>query len=246
MDRRAKEKERLKQWARVELRAPDDGFIIEQNVALHETVVDNTTNLFQIAKVDPLIVLASVPEDDLPALQDLKDQTQNHIGWTVHTVGTKPIAGFVDDIGYLIDPNQHTAVVRGHIPNPDGLLRAGQFVTATVDLLPPKNVVEVPIGALVEDGKDSIVFVQTDPKEPIYTMRRVEVTNRFDRTAYVRSVPVTRKGEQRAAGDAGQASLPTEPFREGERVLTTGALELKTALENKLSENVKPEEPKTP
>ena len=62
----------------MELKAPDDGFIIEQNVALHETVVDNTTNLFQIAKVDPLIVLAAVPEDDLPALQDLKNQTQNH------------------------------------------------------------------------------------------------------------------------------------------------------------------------
>ena len=46
-------------------------------------------------------------------------------------------------------------MVRGHIPNPEGLLRAGQFVTATVELLPPKNVVEVPISAVVEDGKDS-------------------------------------------------------------------------------------------
>ena len=40
---------------------PEDGYIIEQNVALHETIVDNTTNLVQIAKVDPLIVLASGP-----------------------------------------------------------------------------------------------------------------------------------------------------------------------------------------
>jgi cobalt-zinc-cadmium efflux system membrane fusion protein len=245
VDRRAKGKERLKQWARVELKAPVDGFVIEQNVSLHETVVDNTTNLFQIAKVDPLIVLASVPEDDLPALQELKDQTQNHMGWTVQTVGTKPIAGFIDDIGYLIDPNQHTAVVRGHIPNPHGLLRAGQFVTATVELLPPKDVVEVPIGALVEDGKDSIVFVETDPKDATYTMRRVDVTNRFDRTAYVRSTPLTKE-EERAAKEAGQSSLPTEPLREGERVLTTGSLELKTALENKLSESVKPDEPKAP
>ncbi len=244
VDRRNKGKERLKQWARVELRAPVDGFIIEQNVALHETVVDNTTSLFQIAKVDPLVVLSSVPEDDLPSLQDLKDQTQNHITWSVRTVGAKPIEGYVDDIGYLIDPNQHTAVVRGHIPNPDGLLRAGQFVTATVELLPPKNVVEVPIGALVEDGKDSIVFVQTDPKEPIYTMRRVEVTNRFDRTAYVRSVPLANE-KARAAGEGGEAPLPVEPLREGERVLTAGALELKAALENKLSENAKPEESKT-
>ena len=78
----------------MELKAPDDGFIIEQNVALHETVVDNTTNLFQIAKVDPLIVLAAVPEDDLPALQDLKSQTQNHIGWTVRTVGSRTDCGF--------------------------------------------------------------------------------------------------------------------------------------------------------
>ena len=242
-DRRAKAQDRLKRWARVELKARDDGFIIEQNVALHETVVDNTTNLFQIAKVDPLIVLAAVPEDDLPALQDLKSQSQAWIGWTVRTVGTQPIAGLVDDIGYLIDPTQHTAVVRGHIPNPNGLLRAGQFVTATVELRPPKDVVEVPIGAVVEDGKDSIVFVQADPKKPVYTMRRVQVTNRFEQTAYVRSVPAT-KNEELAPGEERQSSLPTEPLREGERVLTAGALELKTALANKLSATAKPEEPK--
>ena len=194
-------------------------------MALHETVVDNTTNLIQIAKVDPLIVLASVPEDDLPALQELKLHTHNNMEWTVRTVGSRPIIGFIDDIGYLIDPNQHTAVVRGHIPNADGTLRAGQFVTATVDLLPPKNVVEVPISALVEDGKDSIVFVQTNPKEPVYTLRRVEVTNRFDRTAYVRSVPSSNKDDDR------------EPLKPGERVITAGALEIKTALENKISES---------
>ena len=122
IDRRAKANERLKQWARVELRRPEDGVIIEQNVALHETVVDNTTNLIQIAKVDPLIVLASVPEDDLPSLQELKLHTHNNMQWTVRTVGSRPIIGFIDDIGYLIDPNQHTAVIRGHIPNADGTL----------------------------------------------------------------------------------------------------------------------------
>jgi cobalt-zinc-cadmium efflux system membrane fusion protein len=244
-DASAKIKDRLKQWARVELKAPDDGFIIEQNVALHETVVDNTTNLFQIGKVDPLIVLAAVPEDDLPALQDLKSQTRNFIAWTVRTVGSQPIEGLVDDIGYLIDPNQHTAVVRGHIPNPNGVLRAGQFVTATVELLPPKNVVEVPISALVEDGKDSVVFVQVDARKPVYTMRRVRVTNRFDRTAYVRSTPVNHE-EGLAPEEEGQPSLPAEPLGEGERVLTTGALELKTALANRLSESAKPEEPKAP
>ena len=238
-NKHARDKERLKQWARVELRVPEDGILIEQNVAIHETVVNNTTNLFQIAKVDPLIVLAAVPEDDLPALESLKNQSQNLVPWTVRTVGALPMAGFIDDIAYLIDPNQHTAVVRGHIPNPNGLLRAGQFVTATVELLPPKGVVEVPIGALVEDGKDSIVFVQTDPAKPIYTMRRVQVTNRFDRTAYVRSVPATH--DEDADPEGGGQPPSTEPLGEGERVLTAGALELKAALANKLSDAGKPE-----
>ena len=165
-DRRAKEKDRLKQWARVELKAPDDGFIIEQNVALHETdrrqhdqpLSDRQGRCPDRAGLD------SRGRSAGPA--GVEEQTHRITSdGPSSTVGTKPIEGLVDDIGYLIDPNQHTAVVRGHIPNPNGLLRAGQFVTAAVELLPPKNVVEVPIGALVEDGKDSIVFVQPDPKE---------------------------------------------------------------------------------
>jgi cobalt-zinc-cadmium efflux system membrane fusion protein len=115
-------------------------------------------------------------------------------------------------------------------------------VTATVKLLPPANVVEVPISAVVEDGKDSIVFVETDPnpKESVYTMRRVQVTNRFDHTAYVRSEPLSK--DEAPSAEEGAGSLPTRPLCEGERVLTTGALELKTALETKQSESAKPEE----
>jgi cobalt-zinc-cadmium efflux system membrane fusion protein len=234
----ADDKQRLTRWARVELKAPDDGIIIEQNVALHETVVDNTTNLFQIAKVDPLIVLAAVPEDGLPALQELKRQSQGPIRWIVRTVGAAPINGLVDDIGYLIDPNQHTAVVRGHIPNADGRLRAGQFVSANVDLLPPPNVVEVPISAIVENGVESVVFVQADATKPVYTLRAVQVTNRFDRTAYLRSVPLDKE-DALATDDGADQPRRGEPLREGERVLTAGVLELKTALANKLAEGAK-------
>ena len=191
-DRRAKEKERLKHWARVELKAPDDGFIIEQNVALHETIVDNTTNLFQIAKVDPLIVLAAVPEDDLPALQDLKSQTQNHVHWTVRTVGIQPIEGFIDDIGYLIDPNQHTAVVRGHIPNPDGLLRAGSSSPPRWSCCRPRTswrCRSAPWWKTARTRSSSCRPI----RKAVYTMRRVQVTNRFEHTAYVRGVPAEQR-----------------------------------------------------
>ena len=99
--------------------------------------------------------------------------------WSLQTVGALPIEGPIEEIGYIIDANQHTAVVKGYIDNPDGKLRAGQFVSATVNLPPPPDVVEVPLTALAEDGKQSFVFVQPDPAQPRYTMRRVQVTHRF-------------------------------------------------------------------
>jgi cobalt-zinc-cadmium efflux system membrane fusion protein len=113
-------------------------------------------------------------------------------------------------IGQIVDPTQHTALVMGTIPNPAGELRAGQFIKATVLLPPAGDAVSIPIGALVEDGKESIVFVQPDPKENRFVMRHVSVT---------------RRGLDEAEVRAGV-------LREGERVVRSGSLELKAALED--------------
>jgi cobalt-zinc-cadmium efflux system membrane fusion protein len=242
------DKERDELWARVEIRAPEDGIVIERNVALHEIVVDNTTNLFQIAKLDRLSVFANVPEDDLPALHALPTRKRT---WTIETVGAGPIRGAIDDIGYLIDPNQHTAVVKGHIDNPTDpeqpgqyLLLGGQFIKATVPLDPPRDVVEVPIDAVVEDGHQSVVFVQAEPdKHPdYYTLRRVEVTHRLDKVAFIRSKSFAA-GEQRMREEEELGVLPKEPLHAGERILRTAVGELKAALLDK--EDAQPKEPKT-
>jgi cobalt-zinc-cadmium efflux system membrane fusion protein len=216
-------------WARVEIRSPDDGVIVERNLSLHEIVVDNTTNLFQIAKVDRLVVFAHVPEDELPALERLPLNLRQ---WTVKTTGSDPLPGPIDDIGYLIDPNQHTAIVKGHIENKDGKLRAGQFVTATVELPAPPDVVEVPTSAVIDDGQQCVVFVQTDPVRHHYKLRRVEVEQRFDKTVFVRSKPFG-KGEQLTADEEKLGLLPKEPLRPNERILLTGVGELKAALLDK-------------
>jgi cobalt-zinc-cadmium efflux system membrane fusion protein len=174
-------------WGKVTLRAPADGIIVERNIAQHEIVQDPTTNLFQIAQVDRLLVIANAPEDELPTLNGLKGDQRR---WTVRTVGptvATEVQGPIEEIGYLIDPNQHTAIIKGYISNPKEQMRAGQFVSATVQIPPPKDVVEVPIDAVVEDGKYCVVFVQTEAGKQDYTMRRVQLTHRFEKTVYVRS-----------------------------------------------------------
>jgi cobalt-zinc-cadmium efflux system membrane fusion protein len=236
--KRDPEKEKL--WPRAELRAPGDGVIIERNVgAPGETWVDNTQNLFQIAKVDRLLVVANCPEDDLPTLLALKPEQRR---WTVRTVGTPSpsgLPGAIEEIGYLIDPNQHTAVIKGYIDNPGEQIRGTQFVSCTVTIPPPADVVEIPVDALIDDGKQCLVFVQDDAAKHHYTMRRVQVTQRFERTVFVRSTPIPKE-EQLTAAEAEEGLLPKELLRPGERLLQSGVGELKAALLNLESQ---PEQP---
>jgi cobalt-zinc-cadmium efflux system membrane fusion protein len=224
-------RERENPWGRVTLRAPFDGVIVERNLAVNEMVVDNTVNLFQIAQVNRLLVIANAPEDDLPTLQALKPDERV---WTVRTVGrvsANGLPGTIDEIGYLIDPNQHTAVIKGYINNPGEELRAGQYVSASVRIPPPDGVVEIPAEAVVSDGNQSFVFVQGDPANPHFTLRRVAVTHRFEHTVFVRSRPVA-PAEEQPAEQAEEVHMAVEPLRPGERVLPSGAVELKAALLN--------------
>jgi cobalt-zinc-cadmium efflux system membrane fusion protein len=237
-DDAAKEKETENPWGKVTLRAPIDGIIVERNVHKDEMVVDNTVNLFQIADVSRLLVKAHCQEDQLPTLESLGN---NERRWSVRTVGAASgagLAGTIDEIGYMIDPNQHTAIIKGYVDNPGKRIRAGQFVSATVNIPPPNDVVEIPTDALVEDGVQSVVFVQPEANAQQFTIRRVHVTHRFDRSVFVRDTPLPKE-EQMTAKEAEEGLLPKEPLRPGERVLLAGAVELKAALQDLESHPVK-------
>jgi cobalt-zinc-cadmium efflux system membrane fusion protein len=223
-------KKQLDRWARVELKAPFDATIVERNVAQHEIIADGTTNLFVLARVDVIGVVAYPPEDDLPRLQALPP---SRWVWTIRTAGLdEPLRGTIDEIGYLIDPNQHTGVIKGYVDNPSRRLRGGQFVTVTIDLPPPEDVVEIPTTALVDDGRQCIVFVRPDPDQPNYTMRRVLVTHRFDETVWVRT-RLTAAQQQVSPEDEAQGVLVPEPLLPGEQVILSGALELKKEVEDR-------------
>jgi len=228
--KRDREKERL--WARSELVAPMDGTLVERNVGKGEYLSDSTVNLFVIADVTKLLVQANPPEDLLPSL--LKAQKRG-TPWRIKTVGidTEAITP-IEEISYILDPYLHTPIVKSYLDNPEGRLRAGQYVTAAIDLPPPDDVMEVPLTALAEDGKQSFLFVQPNPAVPRFTLRRVVVSQRFDKVAFVRSVLAPEEQElspeKQAAGE--MAPRPLEP---GERYLPTGVLELRAALEDRLS-----------
>jgi cobalt-zinc-cadmium efflux system membrane fusion protein len=243
-EREKLKQEQLKRWARVEMRAPDDALIIERNVALHEIVVDPTTNLFVLARVDRLAVIANAPEDYSTKLQSLPFERQR---WTVRTAGAPDetgIKGRIDEISYLIDPNTHSLLVKGfidNIKNADGTwrLRGGQYVSVTVNMDPPKNVVAIPMSAVVDDGKQCVVFVKqtTDKagrplKEPRYVLRRVLLAARFPDKAFVYS-KLTDAQRAVKPEDRDQGVRTPEPLTAQDQVITAGVLELKKELEDR-------------
>ena len=209
--------DRERSWARVEVRAPFGGVVLERNVALGD-VVDTAADLFKIADLGRLCVWAHAYENHLPDLLRLPMP----IAWSIRLKADPnalPLQGSVDMIGSIVDPTQHTAVLRGHVDNAQGMLRAGQFITATIDLPPSPDEIVIPIAALLEDGQQSTVMVQPNPEETQYVLRNVKVTRRVQEAAYLtaQQVPV----------DAGHNLAALQP---GDQVVTTGAMALKAKL----------------
>jgi cobalt-zinc-cadmium efflux system membrane fusion protein len=222
---RVHDKAKERDWARVEVRAPLDGVIVEKNVVAG-AIIDTSFILYQIADVRKLAVYVHAYEEDLRALERLRAQLLPRlIPWQVRIMSDSGDVLLksqgVEGIGYVVDPNQHTDLVLGRVDNSDGRLRAGQFATATVAMPAPSGVVSVPASAVVEDGARSIVFVQPDESKPVYTLRRVSVAQRLGTFVYVRS----RLNEaQRKQG--------LHELKPGERVVTSAPVELQAALED--------------
>lgn len=217
LKKRLEEENPEEHWARVEIRAPFSGTILERNIAPGKIINDTTFDLFKIADLSRLRVQANVYEDDLHELQNPK--LVQPIRWTVRLKGDPKgdsIEGWIDKIGDVVDPNDHTLRVNGFVNNPANLFRVGQFITATVPLVTDERQVDVPASAIVTADRDNFVFIQRDPARAEYTLRRVKVLRRHQDWVSV---------EQTA--DNGTTGLSP-----GDRVVTAGAVELKSQLDD--------------
>jgi cobalt-zinc-cadmium efflux system membrane fusion protein len=232
--------DRIKEWGRVEVRAPFDGTVMEKNVAIGD-IVDTSTDLFKIADLRHLSIWAHTNEENVPRLVKAQEKLEAEarrdnksparLPWTVHFLSADDRKieekGFIQQIGKIIDPQQHTALVMGHVDNPRGHLLAGQFATALVNLPPDPTEVEVPTDALIENGVESIVLVQSEPGRFEYQLRRVAVRRRNADYACLRT-KLTDEEKKR-----GLTTLQI-----GERVVTVAALEL-TAVFKELKDTSK-------
>ena len=153
------------------VRAPRGGVIVERNVTQGQVVSfgqsDTPTNLFVIADLSTMWVLADVYEPDVPKVR---------LGQVVTiTLPCCPGERFDGKITYVsdsVDPQTRTVKVRAVVPNRQRQLKAEMFVKVAVQT-GSSNVLAIPQSAVhAEEGQ---TFVLVDKGNGNYERRPVKV-----------------------------------------------------------------------
>jgi len=138
------------------LRAPISGTIVDQQITNGTGVrsLDNQQALFTIADLSQVWVVCDVYQDMLPHV---------HVGdianISVNGYAHDQFAGKVINISQVLDPTTRTAKVRIELPNPNGIMRAGMYVTAMFHAREQVERPVVPTTAIIQVHDSNWVFV---------------------------------------------------------------------------------------
>lgn len=163
------------------IRAPFDGVASERTLDLGSFVSGPTTILTTVRQLDPVYVRFSVSESDFVRWQTQQANGEvNDLPVEDYVVSlllpggsTFPHTGHIEYVDVAVDPTTGTAVVRATVPNPDGALRAGQFVRAKVSGGKRLGAIVVPKDAVLQSPAGASVYVVDDTGTA--QMRRIEL-----------------------------------------------------------------------
>jgi cobalt-zinc-cadmium efflux system membrane fusion protein len=140
------------------LAAPFDGTVVSRTAVAGRTVADGEV-LVEVADVRTLWAVLDVPEEEAGAIRAGQRALVRVDG------GGPAREGRVARVAATVDPRTRAVRVRVELPNPDGALRAGAFLRATVEVEEPRAALLVPRDAVQRAQAHDLVFVRTAPGE---------------------------------------------------------------------------------
>ncbi|MCW8981523.1 MAG: efflux RND transporter periplasmic adaptor subunit, partial [Altibacter sp.] len=98
---------------------------------------------------------------------------------TTNAYPNKEFKGLVDFIDPVLNTQTRTVTLRVVLSNKDAIFKPGMFVTATVEGVSGTNdeVLTIPASAILWTGERSVVYLKTNPNEPVFEMREVTLGN---------------------------------------------------------------------
>ena len=140
---------------RLVVRAPLAGVIAESNVTPGATVEEGQL-LYRIVALDRVHVVGAVPEQHVARIQGTTEAEVDVPGLAAPLKTSRLIS-----IGRVVDPQHRSVPITFEVTNPPPAIAVGQGVTLRLITAAKAPEVAVPANAVVDDGGQTIVFVQT-------------------------------------------------------------------------------------
>ncbi|MHB0754114.1 efflux RND transporter periplasmic adaptor subunit [Polaribacter sp. M15] len=100
---------------------------------------------------------------------------------TTNAYPNKEFKGKVDFIDPVLNTKTRTVTLRVVLNNKDDVFKPGMFVTANIEGSTAKNdeVLTIPTSAVLWTGERSVVYLKTNPDQPIFEMREIKLGNQI-------------------------------------------------------------------
>jgi cobalt-zinc-cadmium efflux system membrane fusion protein len=163
------------------IKAPISGFIIEKKINKDmELRTDNGQNVFTIAQLNDVWVIANVYESDINKIKEKDTVRVNTI-----TYPDKNYVATIDKIYNVLDPETRVMKVRIKLDNPDLLLKPEMYANVVVRYSEPLNMISIPASALIFDNSNNYVLIYEGNKK--FKVQKIDLYKTLGTTAYVRS-----------------------------------------------------------
>ena len=100
---------------------------------------------------------------------------------TTNAYPNKEFKGKVDFIDPVLNTKTRTVTLRVVLSNKDDVFKPGMFVTANIEGSTANNdeLLTIPSSSVLWTGERSVVYLKTNPDQPIYEMRKITLGNQI-------------------------------------------------------------------
>ena len=161
------------------LKSPISGFVISKKISRGMTLPSGLNeSVFTIAELNEVWAIANVYESDISRISESMD-----VSVSILSYPDEPIAGKIDKIFNVLDPETKTMKVRVRLKNERFKLKPEMLATTKVLFTEPKELPSISSSSIIFDKSRQFVMVFKD-RFNIET-REVEVYKTTDKTAWL-------------------------------------------------------------
>ena len=182
---------KLKNWklSETQINSIEESGTVRENFPIYATVSGTVSEVMAaqgdyVNQGQPIMKLSNLnsvwAEFDAYENQIAQFKVGQKINIMTNAYPNMEFEGIISFIDPVLNNATRTVTVRATLQNRDDLFKPGMFVTGKVKgtTQTMENTLSIPASAVLWTGERSLVYVKTNPNEPVFEMREVTLGNR--------------------------------------------------------------------